>query len=362
MSGKMGTSSRRGFMASSGLALGAMSISLTDKASAAAKPCDPVAPYRTPYKYGKLVLGPSGVAGSFDEKSVDCPFVFYHDDKFHLMYVGFDGTGYQTGLAVSDNLVDWKRSHLILPRDPDSKYTRYNIASASILRENALESPGRLMKVDGRYVCAWHAYPKPGYEEGAAVIGLAFSDDLLHWDRGNPILFPQDGADWEKGGLYKPYLVKIGDWFYIYYNAKTAEKNWHEQTGIAMSKDLKSWARFPGNPIIRNGGPDAPDARFASDPFVVRHGDQWALYYFGLANDGKARDLLALGDDPINFRKVKEVMIDVGAKGTVDDDYAHKPALVYDRGDLYHFYCAVSGPYPNDIRGISVARSRPWTR
>lgn len=321
---------------------------------------DPIAPYRTPFKYGKLVLGPSKIPGSFDEKSVDCPFVFYHDGKYKLMYVGFDGTGYQTGLAESDNLVDWKRTRLILARDPGNPYTRYNVASASILRENALESPGRLVKVDGRYVCAWHAYPSPGYEQGAAVIGLAWSDDLIHWERGDPILSPQDGEAWERGGLYKPYLVKIGDLYHIYYNAKTVEKRWHEQTGVAVSHDLKTWKRHPGNPIIRNGGLNAPDARFASDPFVVRHKKQWALYYFGLANDGKARDLLALGDDPLHFDKVDEIMIDVGKPGSVDDDYAHKPALVFNRGDLYHFYCAVSGPYPNDVRGISVARSRPW--
>lgn len=346
--------SRRAVLAAGGVAMGGM---LAAPAVAAG---DPLAPYRTPYKYGKLILGPSGVKGSFDEKSVDCPFVFYHDGKYHLMYIGFDGIGYQTGLAVSDNLVDWQRTHLILPRDPSNSYTRYNIASASILRENALESRGRLLKVDGRYVCAWHAYPSPGYEQGAAVIGLAWSSDLIHWERGDPILFPKDGAVWEQGGLYKPYLVKIGDLYHLYYNAKTTDKRWHEQTGVATSPDLKTWTRYSGNPIIRNGGPNAPDARFASDPFVVRHGDTWALFYFGLANDGHARDLLALGDDPLHFTKADEILINVGKPGSVDDDYAHKPALVFDRGDLYHFYCAVSGPYPNDVRGISVARSRPW--
>ncbi|HVI98985.1 MAG TPA: hypothetical protein VM657_07965 [Sphingomonas sp.] len=347
--------SRRAFLAGGGMALAGCAAT-----PMAAGGGDPVAPYRTPYKYGKLVLGPSRVAGSFDEKAVDCPFVFTHQGKYHLMYVGFDGTGYQTGLAESDNLVDWKRTHLILPRDPDDPYTRYNIASASILRDTMLESPGRLLKVGGRYVCAWHAYPNPGYEEGAAVIGLAWSEDLIHWQRDKPILFPQNGADWERGGLYKPYLVKIGDTYHLYYNAKTAEKRWHEQTGVATSPDLKTWTRHPGNPILRNGGPDSPDARFASDPFVVQHRGQWAMYYFGLSNDGKARDLLALGDDPLHFDKVDEVLIDVGKPGSVDDRYAHKPALVFDRGDLYHFYCAVSGPWPNELRGISVARSRPW--
>jgi predicted GH43/DUF377 family glycosyl hydrolase len=321
---------------------------------------DPDAWLRTPYKYNKLVLGGSGVAGAFDEKAVDCPFLFSHAGRFYLTYVGFDGTGYQTGIALSDDLVNWERQGVMLARDPADPVTRYNVASASILRDNELYSPGRLMPVNGEYVCAWHAYPSAGYEAGPAVIGLAFSRDLKTWRREQPILFPEGGAEWERGGLYKPYLVKQGDTFYLFYNAKTAEKRWHEQTGAAISKDLKTWRRYPGNPLLHNGAAGAPDDRFASDPFVVTHRGQWAMFYFGLSTDGKARELVATGPDPLHFAKRNTVLVDAGAPGSIDDDYAHKPALIYHKGDLYHFYCAVGGHYPNDVRGISVARSRPW--
>jgi predicted GH43/DUF377 family glycosyl hydrolase len=322
---------------------------------------DLAAPYRTPYKYGELVLRASGDAGTFDEKAVDQPFLFEHEGLFFMTFVGWDGKGYQTGLAESADLVNWKRTALILPRDPADPVTRWNIATSSILRDNALESPGRLLKVDGRYVCAWHAYPSPGYEEGPAVIGLAWSEDLIHWERGQPILFPEPGAWWEEGGLYKPWLMKEGDLYYIFYNAKTKAVPWKEQTGMAWSRDLKSWTRHQGNPILRNGPPGAPDHRFASDPVVLRHGKEWAMFYFGLAQDGKARDLLALGTDLTRFSKVGEVLIDVGPPGSVDSVYAHKPAIIHYAGSLYHYYCAVSGAWPNETRGIAVARSTPWT-
>lgn len=329
----------------------------------AAIPADPAAPYRTPYKYGELVLAGTHEAGRFDERLVDCPFVFSANGRFYLTYAGWDGIGYQTGMVESDDLVHWRNRRLILARDPNDPITRYNVNMASILRENELYSRGRLVKVNGRYLGAWHAYPNAGYEVGAAVIGLAWSDDLLHWERTSPILFPQQGADWEEGGLYKPYLVKDGDTFLLFFNAKTKEKRWHEQTGVAMSKDLKTWTRYPGNPLIHNGtAPGAPDARFASDPAVYKHSGEWSLFYFGLGEDGKARELLALGPDPEHFVKIPTVLIDVGPPGSVDDDYAHKPSLIYHNGALYHFYCAVSGPYPHDVRGISVARSKPWPK
>ena len=326
-----------------------------------------VAPYRTPYKYGKLVLGPAADKTAFDSKSVDDPFVFYHDGAFKMLYIGFDGTGYQTGLATSPDLVHWERVACVAKRDPNSKWTKYNVALACLLRESGLISEGKLKKVHGRYLGAWNAYPSAGYEEGAAVIGLAWSDDLLHWELTEPILFPADGAPWEHGGLYRPNLVEEDGTYYLFYNAKTdpnpkaTDGAWHEQSGVATSKDLKQWTRYAGNPVLRNGGHESWDARFASNPFVVRNGAEWGMYYFGLDYKGKARELLAVGHDPYHFEKVNEIMIDVGAPGTVDEDYAHKPSVICHDGKLYHFYCAVSGKWPNELRGVGVACSKPWS-
>ena len=325
-----------------------------------------IAPFRTPYKFGKLVLSASTDSNAFDCKSVDDPFVFLHEGAFHMLYIGFDGAGYQTGLARSADLVNWERIACVARRDPNSKYTRYNIALACIVREHELTSRGRLKRIRGRYLGAWNAYPNAGYEAGAAVIGLAWSDDLLHWELTDPILFPADGAPWEHGGLYRPNLIEQDGVFYLFYNAKTDTLpkseggGWHEQSGVATSRDLKSWTRYDGNPILRNGGPDSWDARFASNPFVVHHKDLWGMYYFGFDMHGKARELLTIGPDPYHFSKVNEIMIDVGAPGTVDETFAHKPCVIFRDGALYHFYCAVSGKWPQEIRGVSVARSKPW--
>ena len=107
---------------------------------------------------------------------------------------------------------------------------------------------------------------------------------------------------------------------------------------------------------------DARDSRFASNPFVVKNGREFAMFYFGFGyqRPGRACELLALGDDPLHFAKVPDILIDTGQPGSIDETYAHKPSVIYHDGALYHFYCAVSGKYPNEVRGIAVARSRPW--
>jgi predicted GH43/DUF377 family glycosyl hydrolase len=316
----------------------------------------------TPYKIGSLVLTASGVEGEYDRTSVDCPFVFHHNGLFYMTFVAFDGVGYQTGLASSSDLVHWEKRGCILRRDPASPVTKYNIALNWILRQNELRSAGELTRVGGRFLGVYHAYPNSGYEQGAAVIGLCRSSDLSHWELEDPCLRSEDGAAWERGGLYKPCLVKDGDTYYLFYNAKNqAERGWHEQTGVATSTDLKNWKRYEGSPIVRNGPSGSPNSRFASDPCVLKNGKYWALYYFGLDDKGVARDLVATSEDLLHPEKCSEIVIDVGSPGSVDSSYAHKPSMVAYKGDLYHFYCAVSRVNGREIRGISVARSRPWT-
>lgn len=317
-------------------------------------------PYLTPHKYGRLVLQASAEPGAFDSRTVDCPFVFHHGGRFYMTYVGWDGTGYQTGLASSANLVEWRKEGCILKRDPASPITRHNIAMNWIVRQNQLHSVGELRKVRGRFLGAFHAYPNAGLEEGPAVIGLCWSDNLLHWDIGDICLKPEDGTSWEEGGLYKPCLLEHEGTYYLFYNAKTAGRSWREQTGVATSKDLKTWTRYSGNPILPVGRPDSWDERFASDPCVLLNGKEWAMYYYGFDRTGKARDLLAVGLDPFHLTKVNAILVDVGLPGAVDSTFAHKPSVVYHQGALYHFYTAVSGKYPAEIRGIAVARSRPW--
>jgi predicted GH43/DUF377 family glycosyl hydrolase len=348
---------------------------------------NPIAAYRTPYKFPELIFKATGNKQDFDGLSVDDPIVFRANGRFHMLYIGYDGTGYQTGLASSADLVHWTRTALVGPRDPASKYTKYNLAISSILRDKNLHGSREALKVNGQYLAAWNAYPSAGYEEGAAVIGLATSRDLLHWTLTDPVLYPADGESWEHGGLYRPDLFFDKGTYYLYYNAKTDTLpkseggGWHEQTGVATSTDLKRWTRYAGNPILHNGQrgsatwpasnplhdqtpptTDARDSRFASNPYVVKNGSEYAMFYFGFGyqRPGRACEMLAVGSDPLHFTKQSEILIDTGLPGSIDETFAHKPSVIYHEGSLYHFYCAVSGKYPNEVRGIGVARSRPW--
>lgn len=86
--------------------------------------------YLAPYKLGEPVLTGSGIPGTYDSHAVDCPFVFYHENQFHMLHVGFDGKGYQTGLAVSDDLIHWKHKGVVLKRDENVGWDKVGAASS----------------------------------------------------------------------------------------------------------------------------------------------------------------------------------------------------------------------------------------
>lgn len=319
---------------------------------------------RTPKKHGHLVITASRRKGAFDSHAVDCPFPFFYDGRFWMAYVGWDGTGYQTGLASSDDLLTWKKEGLLLGRGPKGSVTEHNAALTCILRDNQLFGQGTLKRVDRKFVGTYHAYPEPGYEAGPAVIGLCFSDDLKSWDVHPPVLTPDPSCAWEAGGLYKSWLTESEGTYYLFYNAKNQTSgSWIEQTGLAISTDLVHWSRHPANPVLKVGSTGEFDDQFASDPVVLRHEARWMMFYFGLCSDGHARDGVAFSDDLIHWKKSGEVLIDIGPEGSIDSLHAHKPGIVGKDGTLYHFYCAAASATDrqqgeimhDEVRGISLA-------
>ncbi len=81
------------------------------------------------------------------------------------------------------------------------------------------------MRHNGRFLGTFLGFAEEGYEAGPGRIGFVFSDDLRHWERTkDPILRPEEGDQWERGGLYKSCLVEHDHMFYLFNNAKDKDK------------------------------------------------------------------------------------------------------------------------------------------
>lgn len=299
--------------------------------------------YLTPYKYNKAIIEKSNVKGAYDSESVDCPFVFKHDGKFYMLHVGFDGRGYQTALKTSEDLINWKHECMIFSRNTSvSSWDSSGQAGLWILKNDNFEDIPTLKKYNGKYWMVYHSYPDEGYEEGPAQLGIAYTtDETLHdWKRlDKPILSYKDGNNWEKFGLYKGSVIENNGKFYLFYNAKNAENSWHEQIGLAVSDDLLNWTRFGNEPLISNsiGG---WDSIFCADPYIVRDGEIWVMFYYGY-NGKNAKEGIAFSEDLLRWEKFPHPILSNGSGDSLDNIHAHKPSVLKYKGNMYHFYCAV---------------------
>ena len=98
-------------------------------------------------------------------------------------------------------------------------------------------------------------------------------------DAANPVLPPQpDGPD----GSYRcmnPFVLRLGDEYRLYYAAGDAGGQHRICLATSSVTDLTAFRRRP--PILDNGAPGAFDARWCVLPYVHRFGDKWHLYYTG---------------------------------------------------------------------------------
>jgi hypothetical protein len=180
---------------------------------------------KTPYKYGIILKGQPGT-------KVDCPCVFRHGRKWYMLYVIFDGRGYETAIAESQDLLSWKPLGKILTYKKDKTWDSKQIAGYIALQDHTWGGSYQLQTYDDKYWLSYLAGALEGYETDPLAIGIAWTRTPakpLEWNRikENPVLHPHDSAarDFEKKTLYKSNIIHdkdktLGHPFVMFYNAK----------------------------------------------------------------------------------------------------------------------------------------------
>jgi len=282
-----------------------------------------------------------------------------------MSFVGFDGHGYQSFVAESDDLLHWGNYRLAMGFGPPNEFDHGGCVIGAFLYESyEIKAPRVLKKRDGKYWTLYGAYPlQGGYELRPGSEGVAVSDDGLTWTRAKPqpilSINDPDRGEWEKSCVYQPWLVEHKGRFFDFYNAARGST---EQTGVAFSADLINWVRYPANPVIHNrkGG---YDQGFASDPKVYHDGDHWVMFYFGVGK-GAAHIMFAASRDLVHWAAHPDPLYKAGGNPSgLDKAYAHKTSLVYNpkNDTLYLFYDAVPGKKGliTGARGIGLITSKP---
>lgn len=318
---------------------------------------------KTPYKYG-LVIVPSD-----DSKKIDCPSVFRKGNTWYMAYLQFDGRGYETWLAKSNDLLNWKTMGRLLSNTSDTvSWDAHQKAGYIALQDHTWGGSYALQKYNGRYWMSYFGGNTRGYEQGLLSLGMAFTDrdpSTVHeWKRlDKPIMMSTDNNVrwWENKKEFKSTVIwdkkkLTGHPFVMYYNANgdsainNIKTRWFERIGMNVSDDMIHWKRFLQEPVLHH------PTGITGDPVIQKIKDVWVMFYFGAFWQPRkdAFNRFACSYDLVHWTDWSGDDL-IKSSEPYDELYAHKSFVVKWKGVVYHFYCAVN---KKQQRGIAVATSK----
>ena len=313
---------------------------------------------KTPYKYGLVMVPPS------NDKKMDCPSIFRKNGKWYMVYIIFDGRGYETWLASSGDLLHWKSKGRLMAFSDSSDWDANQKAGYVALETIKWGGKYKWQTYRGKYWMSYFGGNSTGYEKGLLSISMAWSRQdptKVHaWNRlGHPVLMSTDKNVrwWENHTQYKSTVVwdkqkHTGHPFIMYYNANgdsLSKTRGAERIGMAVSDDMTHWIRYRRNPVLDHF------QGITGDPVIQKIGKLYVMFYFGAfwKNKGGAFNRFACSYDLIHWTDWKGKDL-IEPSEDYDNMFAHKSFVIKYKGVVYHFYCAVNKA---GQRGIAVATS-----
>ena len=336
---------------------------------------------KTPYKYGMVV------APKDNYHQIDCPMVYREGGKWYMTYVvyngkdGTDGRGYETWLATSDDLLQWKTLGRLLCY-ADKGWDMNQRAGYPALIDWTWNGSYEMAKYKGRHWMSYFGGEGTGYEAIRKPLNMGMAStkgDITQahpWETSpSPVLSINDKSAqwWEKLTHYKSTVYwdknkTLGKPFVMFYNAggiNPANQLKAERIGIALSSNMTSWRRLPlrtakrktGNPVFFHEAPGI----ITGDAQIVKFPHYYVMFYFSAYNPERkynAYNTFAVSRDLVNWQDWDGADLVYPSK-PYDDMFAHKSYVLKHQGVVYHFYCAVNHA---GQRGIAVATSVPMGR
>lgn len=215
--------------------------------------------------------------------------------KYWMMYIGGAGSGYEpdplaTGVAWTDDPIavkSWTRfegNPVLHPHDRDARA----FEQTTIYRHHVVEDSSR--KFGGHFVSFYNGKSVFRRTDGRFVnqerVGMAVSDDLLHWKRFGDGAVICDVLSNQRGISGQPVIQRIGDiWVAFYFGYGWRADCSGAWETFACSRDLEHWTRWKGEPLVKPSEPY--DSRHAHKPWVIKHDGIVYHFYNAVGNQGR---------------------------------------------------------------------------
>jgi predicted GH43/DUF377 family glycosyl hydrolase len=269
--------------------------------------------------------------------------VMFNGSSFDMWYSGLSSNSTATGwigigfASSNDGLLWTRHDSTVLTPGPPGSWDSNEVYKPSVIWNGSLY----LM-----YYTGTSAGPSP------ASIGLAFSSDMIHWQKyqGNPILTPGPG-------LYDNYSVRFASVVYtpplyqMWYVGRMPV-NHSYSIGYATSTDGVRWVKYSGNPALSNHNLPPMNSLGPRNPSVVRFGSGYLMAFFYGGNI-----TYAVSSDGLTWKSKAAPLI----INSANNSQADMPSLV-NRGstlDLWYTDILTAGSWTVDfaVCGILVVNS-----
>ena len=191
-----------------------------------------------------------------------------------------------------------------------------------------------------------------GFDGTTWHTGLAVSADGIAWHKEGKILSPEPGT-WE-GNAIAANGSAIADQSGIlyYYQAGAGDR---VQIGLARSRNGHQWQR-DGAAVLPVGPWGSWDERGVGDPYVIRAGENYYMFYLGQDRARRQRIGVAVSRNGETWYKLRSnPILQLGDYGAFDANGLGEPAVWAARGYYWMLY---TGRDRNENRRLGLARSR----
>jgi len=311
---------------------------------------------KTPYKVGAVIKD--------EEYLTDSPSVFRYNGKWYMYFIkihkNIEDSGYETHLASSDDLLNWKYEGKLFERLENEHWDSRQIAGYAAFVDMNFGATNEMQSVNGKYYMAYLGGNLNGYETDPLSMGLSYSETPIskftRFEKPIMTSFDEDAREFETLTLYKSNMfideaMVTGHKYVNAYNAKPIDNK--ERIYLAVSDDGEHWERYLDTPII-DETKTIDGLLISGDPQIVKIDNYYVMFFFRSIEDGGAYNTFAVSENLVDWTIWDGEPL-IKPEFEWENVYAHKSSVVKHDGVVYHYYCAVND---KGERFIALATSK----
>jgi hypothetical protein len=150
-----------------------------------------------------------------------------------------------------------------------------------------------------------------------------------------PVLDHGPYRSWDERVVADPYVIRIGPYFYMYYLGQDRAVPPRQRLGVARSRDGIHWEKLRSNPILSPGEPGAFDELGVGEPAVFQFAHFYWMVYTGRDAYENRRLGLARSTDGVHWQKLPAVF--AGAHAW-DSKVICDPSVLVENGEIHVWF------------------------